>query len=95
MQSASGPSPTSARSNRLLWILVAVLAGVSFVYRLWNRLQEGGSDLADWGGLLSPLGILVMAAGSLADPGRGRLQRISLVIAFTLIVAGLFLVLLG
>jgi hypothetical protein len=94
MQSASDPSPTSAKSNRILWILIAVLSGITFGYRLWNRLHEGGFDLVDWGGLLSPLGVFTMAAGSLADPGRGRLYRVSLVVAFTLIVTGLFLVLL-
>lgn len=94
MQPVSDPSRTSARSNRVLWILVAVLSGITLGYRLWNRLQADGSALADWGGLLSPLGILVMALGSIADPGRGRLYRIAMIAAFTLIVTGLFLVLL-
>lgn len=95
MQSASDPSPISAKSYRVLWLLVAVLSGITFAYRLWRLLHEGGSDLADWGGLLSPFGIFTMAVGSLADPGRGRLYRISMVVAFTLILTGLFMVLLA
>lgn len=95
MQPVSAPSPTSTKSYRVLWLLVAVMSGITLAYRLWSRLQEGNSDLADLGGLLSPLGVFTMAVGSLADPGRGRLYRISLVVAFTLIVTGLFLVLLA
>lgn len=94
MQPASAPSPTSARTNRVLWVLVAVLSGITLGYRLWHRLHAGGTDLANWGGLLSPLGIFTMAIGSIADPGRGRLYRISMVVAFSLIVTGLLLVLL-
>lgn len=95
MQPDPAPSSTSPATYRILWLLVAVLSGSTFVYRLWNRLNADASGLAAWGGLLSPLGIFIMAAGSVADPGRGRIHRVSLVIAFTLIVTGLFLVLFG
>lgn len=95
MQPISDRPLTSAKSYRVLWLLVAVLSGITLAYRLWSRLHEGSSDLADLGGLLSPLGIFTMAVGSLADPAKGRLYRISLVIAFTLILTGLFFVLLG
>lgn len=95
MQADSNPSQTSAKSYRVLWLLVAVMSGITLAYRLWSRLHEGSSDLADLGGLLSPLGIFTMAVGSLAYPGRGRLYRISLVVAFTLILTGLFMVLLA
>lgn len=95
MQPVSDPSHTSAKSYRVLWLLVAVMSGITLAYRLWRRLHEGDSDLADLGGLLSPLGIFTMAVGSLADPGKGRLYRISLVVAFTLILTGLFMVLLS
>lgn len=94
MTNPPGPSSSSASSNRFLWILIAVISGVVLAFRIAGNLRDGGTSWGGWGGVLSPLGILMMAAGSLIDPRRGSTYRVFMGIAFALIVTGLVLVLL-
>lgn len=84
------PSSPPARNTRILWGIVAALALVALALNGYKVLQ--GSPL-EWGRILSPLGLLIWALGSLLDPRRGLLYRVLFGIALVMLVLALVLAL--
>lgn len=69
-------------AGRALWVIVAIWSIVALALITWTKA---------WLALANPLGFLVLALASIADPTRGRIHRTGLFIAVGLILLGMII----